>query len=253
MGYQLYRCIMKEMTEQSKEIFNLLKTGNGFSNPLITGAAVLGGTIAASQSLVNSISSVTDPATQQILVAAGLTTALLGSFTTSLGSTTSTTSTLTEYGQKSVDEFSQRMQVAKGYSNVMGAAGEQVGCTPFSGIMGVATEYGNKAMDLINTSIDAVNSVLSDLQDAIDQGLDTISELATQAVTAINEGIAKITAYANEVTQMIADEAALIAEYLKTNINGFLANVLPSWFDDSCKTGVIDTIATPEMKEALNK
>lgn len=244
---------MKEMTGQGKEIFSLLKSGNGFSNPLITGAAVLGGTVAASQSLVTSIGSVSDPATQQILIAAGLTTALLSSFTTSLGSTTSTTTTLTDYGQKSVDEFSQRMQVAKGYSNVMGAAGEQVGCTPFSGIMGVATEYGNKAMDLINTSIDAVNSVLSDLQDAIDKGLDTISELATQAVTAINDGIAKITAYANEVAQMIADEAALIADYLKTNINGFLANVLPDWFNDDCKTGVIDTIATPEMKDALNK
>lgn len=113
---------MKEMTGQGKEIFNLLKSGNGFSNPLITGAAVLGGTVAASQSLITSISSVSDPATQQILIAAGLTTALLSSFTTSLGSTTSTTTTLTEYGQKSVDEFSQRMQVAKGYSNVMGSS-----------------------------------------------------------------------------------------------------------------------------------
>lgn len=244
---------MKEMTGQGKEIFSLLKSGNGFSNPLITGAAVLGGTVAASQSLITSISSVSDPATQQILIAAGLTTAILSSFTTSLGSTASTTTTLTNYGQKSVDEFSQRMQVAKGYSNVMGAAGEQVGCTPFSGIMGVATEYGNKAMDLINTSIDAVNSVLSDLQDAIDKGLATISDLATQAVKAINEGMAKITAYTNEVAQMIADEAALIADYLKTNINGFLANVLPDWFDDACKTGVIDKIATPEMKDALNK
>lgn len=244
---------MKEMTEQGKEIFNLLKSGNGFTNPLITGAAVLGGKIAASQSLVSSIGSVSDPTVQDKLIAAGLTAALLSSFTTSLGSTTSTTNTLTEYGQKSVDEFSQRMQVAKGYSNVMGAAGEQVGCTPFSGIMGVATEYGNKAMELINTSLDAVNDVLSDLQDAIDQGLATIEELASQAVTAINEGIAKITAYASEVTQMIADEAAMIAEYLKTNINGFLANVLPDWFNDDCKTGVIDTIATPEMKEALNK
>ena len=244
---------MKEMTEQGKEIFNLLKSGNGFTNPLITGAAVLGGTIAASQSLVSSIGSVSDPTVQDKLIAAGLTAALLSSFTTSLGSTTSTTNTLTEYGQKSVDEFSQRMQVAKGYSNVMGAAGEQVGCTPFSGIMGVATEYGNKAMELINTSLDAVNDVLSDLQDAIDQGLATIEELASQAVTAINEGIAKATAYASEVTQMIADEAAMIAEYLKTNINGFLANVLPDWFNDDCKTGVIDTISTPEMKEALNK
>lgn len=244
---------MKEMTEQGKDIFNLLKSGNGFTNPLITGAAVLGGTITASQSLVSSIGSVSDPIVQDKLIAAGLTAALLSSFTTSLGSTTSTTNTLTEYGQKSVDEFSQRMQVAKGYSNVMGAAGEQVGCTPFSGIMGVATEYGNKAMELINTSLGAVNDVLSDLQDAIDQGLATIEELASQAVTAINEGIAKVTAYASEVTQMIADEAAMIAEYLKTNINGFLANVLPDWFNDDCKTGVIDTIATPEMKEALNK
>lgn len=244
---------MKEMTEQGKEIFNLLKSGNGFSNPLITGAAILGGTITASTSLVSSISSVSDPTVKDKLIAAGLTTALLSSFSTSLGSTTTTTNTLTQYGQKSVDEFSSRMQVAKGYSNVMGAAGEQVGCTPFSGIMGVATEYGNKAMDLINTSIDAVNSVLSDLQDAIDKGLGTISELATQAVTAINQGIAKITAYANEVTQMIADEAALIADYLKTNINGFLAGVLPDWFDDACKTGVIDSIATPEMKDTLNK
>ena len=145
------------------------------------------------------------------------------------------------------------MQVAKGYSNVMGAAGEQVGCTPFSGIMGVATEYGKKAMDLINTSIDTVNGVLSDLQDAINKGLATISSLASQAATAIKQGIAKITAYANEVTQMIADEAALIADYLKTNINGFLAGILPDWFDDACKTGVIDSIATPEMKDALNK
>lgn len=244
---------MKEMTEQGKEIFNLLKSGNGFSNPLITGAAILGGTIAASTSLVSSISSVSDPTVKDKLIAAGLTTALLSSFSTSLGSTTTTTNTLTQYGQKSVDEFSSRMQVAKGYSNVMGAAGEQVGCTPFSGIMGVATEYGQQAMDLINTSIDTVNGVLSDLKDAIDKGLDTISSLASQAVTAINQGIAKITAYANEVTQMIADEAALIADYLKTNINGFLAGVLPDWFDDACKTGVIDSIATPEMKDALNK
>lgn len=244
---------MKEMTEQGKEIFNLLKSGNGFSNPLITGAAILGGTIAASTSLVSSISSVSDPTVKDKLIAAGLTTALLSSFSTSLGSTTTTTNTLTQYGQTSVDEFSSRMQVAKGYSNVMGAAGEQVGCTPFSGIMGVATEYGQQAMDLLNTSIDTVNGVLSDLQDAIDKGLDTISSLASQAVTAINQGIAKITAYANEVTQMIADEAALIADYLKTNINGFLAGVLPDWFDDACKTGVIDSIATPEMKDALNK
>lgn len=244
---------MKEMTGQGKEIFSLLKSGNGFSNPLITGAAVLGGTVAASTSLVSSISSVSDPTVKDKLIAAGLTTALLSSFSTSLGSTTTTTNTLTQYGQKSVDEFSQRMQVAKGYSNVMGAAGEQVGCSPFSGIMGVATEYGNKAMDLINTSIDAVNSVLSDLQDAIDKGLATISDLATQAVTAINDGMAKITAYANEVAQMIADEAALIADYLKTNINGFLAGILPDWFDDSCKSGVIDSIATPEMKDTLNK
>lgn len=244
---------MKEMTEQGKEIFNLLKSGNGFSNPLITGAAILGGTITASTSLVSSISSVSDPTVKDKLIAAGLTTALLSSFSTSLGSTTSTTNTLTQYGQKSVDEFSSRMQVAKGYSNVMGAAGEQVGCTPFSGIMGVATEYGQQAMDLINTSIDTVNGILSDLQDAINKGLDTISSLASQAVTAINQGIAKITAYANEVTQMIADEAALIADYLKTNINGFLAGILPDWFDDACKTGVIDSIATPEMKDALNK
>ncbi|QHR67998.1 putative membrane protein [Escherichia phage mistaenkt] len=244
---------MKEMTGQGKEIFSLLKSGNGFSNPLITGAAVLGGTVAASTSLVSSISSVSDPTVKDKLIAAGLTTALLSSFSTSLGSTTTTTNTLTQYGQKSVDEFSSRMQVAKGYSNVMGAAGEQVGCTPFSGIMGVATEYGQQAMDLINTSIDTVNGVLSDLQDAINKGLDTISSLASQAVTAINQGIAKITAYANEVTQMIADEAALIADYLKTNINGFLAGILPDWFDDACKTGVIDSIATPEMKDALNK
>lgn len=145
------------------------------------------------------------------------------------------------------------MQVAKGYSNVMGAAGEQVGCTPFSGIMGVATEYGQKAIDTINSALDVVNDVLSDLQDAIDKGLDTISDLANQAVSKINEGISKITAYADEVVQMIEEEAALIAEYLKTNINGFLAGILPDWFDDACKTGVIDTIATPEMKNALQK
>ena len=105
---------MKEMTEQGKEIFNLLKTGRGFSNPLITGAAVLGGTVAASTSLVSSISSVTDPTIKDKLIAAGLTTVLLNSFTTSLTSTTSTTKTLTDYGQKSIDEFSSRMQVAKG-------------------------------------------------------------------------------------------------------------------------------------------
>ncbi|QBJ00625.1 hypothetical protein [Escherichia phage PHB11] len=244
---------MKEMTEQGKEIFNLLKTGRGFSNPLITGAAVLGGTVAASTSLVSSISSVTDPTIKDKLVAAGLTTVLLNSFTTSLTSTTSTTKTLTDYGQKSIAEFSSRMQVAKGYSNVMGAAGEQVGCTPFSGIMGVATEYGQKAIDTINSTLDSVNGVLSDLQDAIDKGLDTISDLANQAVSKINEGISKITAYADEVVQMIEEEAALIAEYLKTNINGFLAGILPDWFDDACKTGVIDTIATPEMKNALQK
>jgi phage-related protein len=245
---------MKEMTEQGKEIFNLLKTGKGFSNPLITGAAVLGGTVAASTSLVSSISSVTDPTMQEKLVAAGLTTVLLNSFTTSLTSTTATTKTLTDYGQKSIDEFSSRMQeVAKGYSNVMGAAGEQVGCTPFSGIMGVATEYGQKAIDTINSTLESVNDVLSDLQDAIDKGLDTVSDLANQAVSKINEGISKITAYADEVVQMIEEEAALIAEYLKTNINGFLAGILPDWFDDACKTGVIDTIATPEMKSALQK
>ena len=81
----------------------------------------------------------------------------------------------------------------------------------------------------------------------------TISDLANQAVSKINEGISKITAYADEVVQMIEEEAALIAEYLKTNINGFLAGILPDWFDDACKTGVIDTIATPEMKSALQK
>lgn len=95
--------------------------------------------------------------------------------------------------------------------------------------------------------------MLSDLQDAIDKGLATVSDLANQAVSKINGGISKITAYADEVVQMIEEEAALIAEYLKTNINGFLAGILPDWFDDACKTGVIDTIATPEMKSALQK
>lgn len=86
---------MKEMTEQGKEIFNLLKSGKGFSNPLITGAAILGGTIAASTSLVSSISSVSDPTVKDKLIAAGLTTALLSSFSTNLGSTTTITNTLT--------------------------------------------------------------------------------------------------------------------------------------------------------------
>lgn len=242
---------MKPMTEQGKSIFNLLKSGNGFSNPLITGAAVLGGTVAVSEGLSKSLHSVSDPTTKDKLIAAGLTEVVLQGFTSTLGKSTEATKTLTEYGQKSVDEFSSRMQVAKSYQNVMGAAGEQTGCSPFSGVMGVATEAGHKAMDTLNSALDSANETLQELQDAIDKGTGEIEELASKAATAISEATSKVEEYASSVTSMIEDELAEIADYLKTNIHGFLAGVLPDWFDDTCKSGIVDSIATPEMKEAL--
>lgn len=242
---------MKPMTDQGKNVFNLLKSGNGFSNPLITGAAVLGGTVAVSSGLAKTLSSVSDPTTKDKLIAAGLTEVVLTGFTQTLGKSTETTKTLTDYGQKSVDEFSSRMQVAKSYQNVMGAAGEQTGCTPFSGVMGVVSEAGHKVMDTLNSALDSANQTLQELQDAIDKGTEEIEELASKAAAEIEEATAKVEEYMSGVETMIEDELAEIADYLKTNIHGFLAGILPDWFDDACKSGIIDSIATPEMKATL--
>lgn len=239
--------------KNGKQIFNLLKSGKGFSNPLQSGLSLVGGKVSSLSSLSSSISSVNNPAIKAQLAAAGLTTGVLSNFTSSLGSVTSTTKTLVDYGQKSVEEFSQRMHAASNYMSTLSRMGEKTSCSIFSDVMSVATDLGKKAMDAVNSAMDAVNDVMSQLQDAINKGLNTISSLASKAVSAINKGIQKMSEYASQVTKMIEDEAKKLADYLKTSAEGFLADILPDWFNDSCKSGIVDQIATPEMKEVLKK
>ena len=240
------------VTDQTKQIFSLMQSGKAFKNPLASASSALSSNISSGTSGMNTLkSNLTNPNAQTALQNAGINTTLLTSGAGALTSSASTVTSLVSYGQTSVNEFSQRMQLAEGYkSSYESLTGTSAGCSPFNSVMGVVQGIGQSAMNAYNTVMSSVNSAISALNDAIAKGLSTIQDLAAAAYAKINELITKAKEFAQKVVDMIAEEASLIADYLKTQASAFMAKYMPDWFKDSCKSAVTNNVATDELKAA---
>ncbi|XAO54221.1 hypothetical protein [Yersinia phage vB_YenM_P778] len=243
-----------EPTPQQKQMFTIMNSGAGFVNPLQAGSSDLDsnlkGVPAQGTTLTGHLADVTYG---PILTGAGLTTALITSMNTSASTGLGGVSTLTTYGNKAVDEFSQRMRIADQYTNISKRfTGVDPACSAHSGVMGVVKDIGQTAMDAYNTVMDTMSSAITALDDAITKGLDTVAALATQAVTAINAGIAQATAFVNKITTAIADEVSELARQAQASTFAWLSGVLPDWFGDTCKGDITDKVSSPALKAAAS-
>lgn len=176
---------------------------------------------------------------------------LMNSGASALTASVSAVTTLVAYGQTSINEFSQRMQLAEGYkSSYESFTGQPAGCGPFKSVMGVAQGVGQSAMNAYNTVMDKVNSAISAVNSAIASGMEKLQELAEKAYAMINELLDKAKEFAQKIVDMIAEEAKLIADYLKVQANAFMAKYMPDWFKDTCKSDVTNAVASNELKAA---
>lgn len=243
---------LADVTDKQKQLFQLMNQGAAFTNPLQAGSAALTGNLSASTGHLSTLTTnLTNATYSKQLAAAGLTSTVITSMTSKVASAGSTVSTLTSYGDKAVEEFSQRARIADNYRSISRRfTGVDPGCSSLDGVMGVVKSIGQSAMDAYNAVMGTVNSAIGALNTAIKNGIADVSALATKAMAAINDGIAKATEFANKVTQMIADEAAELARQTAASVHAWLSGVLPDWFDDSCKSNVMDKVATPALKNA---
>lgn len=240
------------VTDKQKELFQLMNQGKAFLNPLQSGSSALKGSLSASTGHLSTLTTnLTNPTYSQQLAAAGLTTAVITNMSGKITSAGSTVSTLTSYGDKAVTEFSQRARIADNYRSISQRfTGVDPGCSSMNGVMGVVKSVGQNAMDAYNTVVGAANSAIAAVNSAIQQGVANITALAQKALTAINDAIAKATEFANKVVQMIEDEAAELARQTAASVHAWLAGVLPDWFNDECKSDMMDTVGTPALKNA---
>lgn len=241
-----------QVTDKQIQLFQLMNQGTAFTNPLRSGSSALTSNLSASTnhlSLLNT--NLTNPTYSQQLSAAGLTSSLITSMSGKVTSAGSTISTLTTYGDKAVEEFSQRLRIADNYDSITKKfTGVDNGCSSTSGVMSVVQSYGQAAMDTYNSVISSANSAISALNTAIKNGVSNIGVLAANAAAAINNAINKATEFANRVTQMIADETAEIARQTAASVHAWLSGVLPDWFDDPCKGDILNKVSTPALKNA---
>lgn len=243
---------MLEPTAQQKNLFHIMNSGKGFQNPLEGGSSALSGKLSGVASHVSGLTSlIGDPTHGSVLSGAGLTAGLMTKFTASATKGTEHVTKLVSYGQKSVGEFSQRMQIANSYSSTMKRfTDSDPGCGPFSGAMGVAQHIGQAAMDTYHSVMETVDHVIAQLNDAIQKGLNTVAAIAAQVTTAINNAIAAAEAFANKVVTAIEDELNHIADMVTTSAHAWLSSHLTSWFGDSCKSDTVNKISTPALKTA---
>lgn len=245
---------MREMTPQSKSIFDLLQLDQGFKNPLTDPLTNLNNSVTiavAHMDYLNSLVGVGNEAIRTQLDAAGLTVSYCTAYKNKLNSLSSSSNTLRDHSALSVKEYSQRTQLARTYITVMDAATRSYTGNPYSKVLYVATDKGLSLVNTLKDSIDSTNTKLQALKVNIQGSGNNIPSLGSTAKGGMDSTTTLANNYPSSVTSAISTETALISDYLQTNINGYLAVSLPDWNEDTSKSPTLNIIASSALKALL--
>lgn len=242
------------MTNQSKQIFDLLQREGGFKNPLIDPVNSLTPIMSEAigyMDFLNSITEETSPTTRLQLNQAGLTIQYCTAYKSKVNTMTPVNTTLINHGATSVKEFSRRIQIAKSYILVMNSATKPFTGNPYQNVMMVSEVTGINLVSNVKNSLLSSNVKLEALKMAIQGNSSNISSEASAAKISTDSSNQSVTSYVNGVPLAIKSEANDIELYIETTVDGYLAVSLPIWSDDVNITGVVDKVATAALKALL--
>lgn len=238
------------------QLYDVISGGNAFTNPLTS----LSGT---SMSLINDgkattafLTSAPDPSVQAALAAGGLTPQTLSATTTMFTTAGTGVTTLVTYGNRSVSEAYQRIGTSHSYKQGLKSVGrEPNNCDLMNKAFGVVQKLGKEFLSAMETAIRFVTEKMNELKELVEQGISAglakIQELAGIVAGYINQAQAAISEVIQNIETAIAEELAHLESMIKSCLDFSFANVISEWFKDPCAAGVIKTVGTKDLNDAL--
>lgn len=220
-------------------------------NPLASKSSGATASIATSTTHITGFQNASTEVTA-VLNSAGLTASKLSEAQILLTGATASITNLVSYGASVVDSLGSRLSAADTYVKSMRRFGTDEGCGPFNSVMNVVSNAGNTVLDGMQSALDTANTAMSSLTDAIDSASSEIASIAAQVSDEIDELTTKINGYISDALQYISDEEEALENYIKTALHSFLAENFPDWFTDTCKSSVVTSVASDDLKSVMN-
>lgn len=238
------------------QIYDALSQGNAFTNPLPSLSSTSQGLITSGKATTAALANTGNIQIQGALTAGGLTTAKLNESTTMFNSANTGITTLNNYGDQSVNEAYSRIGTSVSYkSGLKSIDHEPNNCDLINNAFGVIQNLGKQWLNTMQNVLSTVTAKMNELAELVAQGvsagLAAIQALAAEVTAAINTAVAAVAAVVQDITNGIAAELAHIQDMINKCLNFSFANVISEWAKDICAGGVINSIGSDNLKNAL--
>lgn len=238
------------------QIYDALSQGNAFTNPLPSLSSTSQDLITSGKATTVGLANTGNAQIQGALTAGGLTSSKLNESTTMFNSANTSITTLNTYGDQSVNEAYSRIGTSVSYkSGLKSIAREPNNCDLINDAFGVIQDLGKQWLNSMQNTLTAVTAKMNELAalvaEGVSAGLAKIQALAAEVTQSINTAIASVTEIAKDITDGIAAELAHIQDMVGKCLNFSFANVISEWFKDPCAGGVINSIGSTDLKNAL--
>ncbi|EJD3358052.1 hypothetical protein M1Y69_003536 [Salmonella enterica] len=238
------------------QIYDVLSSGNAFSNPLPSLSGPSQDLITSGITNIPLITANATPEMQVAMAAGGLTPEKLTAASTMYSTANTGITTLNTYGDQSINDAYSRIGTSVSYkSGLKGISREPNNCDLINKAFGVVQDLGRQWLNAMEGALQTVTNKISELYEMImegaSEGMAKLQELAAEVTAHINTAITAVNGVISDITDGIAAELAHIESMIKECLNFSFANVLGEWAKDLCAGGVIDKIGTPALKESL--
>lgn len=238
------------------QIYDAISQGNAFSNPLPALSATSKALAISGKANASSIASSGNTQIQGALTAGGLTPTKLTQASTMYDTASTSITTLNTYGDRSVKEAYSRIGTSVSYKEGLKSIGrEPNNCDLINNAFGVIQTLGKQWLGALESAMGTVTNLLGQLWDLVKQGvaasLPAIQALASQVSQALDTAMTAVSNVAQQITAGIAAELAHIEDMVGKCLNFSFANVIAEWMKDICAGGVINSIGSSDLKDAL--
>lgn len=240
----------------SAEIYDALSQGNAFNNPLPAASASSQGLITNGQQSITGLANIGDEDVLGAIIAGGLSADRMNTTKTMYSGAGTGITTLNNYGDQSVREAYSRIGTSVSYkSGLKGIGREPDNCDLINKAFGIVQETGKQWLSNIEDALSPITSKIEELyalaQQGVAAGLAKIRALAAEVNSMIDSAVSQVNQTIQDITDGITEELNHIAGMVRECLNFSFANVLGEWAKDLCAGGVINSIGSDSIKNAV--
>lgn len=237
----------------NKELFSLLEKDQAFQNPLKEGASKTSSNAAEGVQNINGLLGA-DEQTQEAMASAGLTPARLTLLSGSLGTASTSSQKISDYGDQTIDEMYKRSGTAVSNKQAdLFVGNPQESCDITNKFFGVIQESGARWLGELDSAIGNINKQIENLLDAIEAGFGKIQEMARALNQYIDEFVSFVAQKAQEILDGIQEELDFILDKIKRSIQLGFASIFDDWLNDPCLKQVFQQTGSPELQTIIQE